>query len=262
MAVVRQVGRWLTVALAAVVFAGCSPRVGEQDALEFSYPPIRRAHAKLREGDRQAALDLINKALDEKPKMAQAHLEAAQLYDEYLHNYTRAVYHYERYLELRPQTEKREMIEGFVRKAKIAWAASLADQIPGFDKKTQALQEENDRLKQDLRLVRANLSQRLAEPAAPKSAPKPESEQLSVAQETPGAEPVVGDGAGAQPPPAGKPSVKLSGRQYQVQRGDTLSRIAARMYRNPRKWKLIYDANQNVLHGAQKVQAGQVLSIP
>lgn len=252
----RQGGRWLAIVLAAGILAGCAPQVGEQDALEFSYPPIRKARAKLREGDKQAALELINKALDEKPKLAQAHLEAAQLYDEYYHNYVRAIYHYERYLELRPRTEKREMIEGFIRKAKIAWAASVADQIPGLDKKAQALQEDNDRLKQDLRQVRANLARHLAETSAPKAG------QLPAAQEAPGAEPAVDSGAGAPPPLAGKPAGKPAGRQYRVQRGDTLSAVAARMYHNPRKWKLIYDANQNTLRGSQNLKAGQVLVIP
>ena len=107
----------MAVALMVGMLAGCTSQVREQDALEFSYPAIRKARAKLREGDRQSALALLNRAIDEKPKLAQAHLEVAQLYDDYDRNYVRAIYHYERYLELRPQTEKKEMIEGFIRKA-------------------------------------------------------------------------------------------------------------------------------------------------
>ena len=252
---VLKVNAWImAVALVVGLLAGCTSQVREQDALEFNYPAIRKARAKLREGDKQSALVLLNKALDEKPKLAQAHLEIAQLYDDYDRNYVRAIYHYERYLELRPQTEKKEMIEGFIRKAKIAFAASVAEQVPGLDKKVQALQEDNDRLKQDLRQVRENLARRIA---VLSSAPVVDGSPIA---ESAIAESTMGPAADAKPMPvlAGK----SAGMQYRVQRGDTLSAVAARVYHNPRKWKLIYDANRDTLGGSQKLKTGQVLIIP
>lgn len=241
---VSKVNAWImALALAVGLLAGCTSQVQEQDALEFNYPAIRKARAKLREGDKQAALALLNRAIDEKPKLAQAHLEVAQLYDDYDRNYVRAIYHYERYLELRPQTEKKEMIEGFIRKARIAFAASVAEQEPGLDKKVQALQADNDRLKQDLRQVRENLARCIAAPAA----------------DSP---PIAGSDMG--PATAAKPesTINAGGTHYRVQSGDTLSRVAARVYHNPRKWKLIYDANRDTLGGSQKLKTGQVLVIP
>ena len=275
-----KVNAWImAAALAAGLLAGCSSKVPEQDALEFSYPAIRKARAKLREGDKQAALELINKAIDEKPRLAQAHLEAAQLYDDYYRNYVRAIYHYERYLELRPQTEKREMIEGFIRKAKIAFAASLADQVPGLDKKVQALQEENDRLKQDLRQVRGNLARRIAA-SPPRSAARLNSpNSIALRSGDPAAQSLVADGMPVSEPALAGPAMaesalgsatvagpasaaKSGGTSYRVQPGDTLSAVAARVYHNPRKWKMIYDANRDTLGGSQKLKAGQMLVIP
>jgi len=279
---VLKVFAWIMAAALTVgLLAGCTAQVREQDSLEFSYPAIRKARSKLREGDKQAALELLNKALDEKPRLAQAHLEAAQLYDDYDHNYVRAIYHYERYLELRPQTEKREMIEGFIRKAKIAYAASVAEQVPGLDKKVQALQDENERLKKDLRQVRGNLAKRMAAPP-PRSAGalrpgersgEPAAKTLA-ADGLPGSEPAItgseiaepatGSATAAEPTPAAEPvsAGQPGGTPYRVQRGDTLSTVAARVYHNPRKWKIIYDANRNTLGGSQKLKAGQVLIIP
>ena len=250
---VSKVNAWImAVALVVGLLAGCTSQVQEQDALEFNYPAIRKARAKLREGDKQSALALLNRAIDEKPKLAQAHLEVAQLYDDYDRNYVRAIYHYERYLELRPQTEKREMIEGFIRKARIAFAASVAEQVPGLDKKVQALQEDNDRLKQDLRQVRENLARRIAAPAM----------STLAADGPPIAEPAMAPTVAADAKPTSAPAGKPAGAQYRVQRGDTLSVVAARMYHNPRKWKLIYDANRDTLGGSQKLKTGQVLIIP
>lgn len=258
---VLKINAWImAAALAMSLLAGCTSQVQEQDALEFNYPAIRKARAKLREGDKQAALELLNRAIDEKPKLAQAHLEVAQLYDDYDHNYVRAIYHYERYLELRPQTEKKEMIEGFIRKARIAYAASVAEQVPGLDKKVQALQEDNDRLKQDLRQVRENLARRVAAPALSRSTVSvPAADGYSIA------EPAISESTAAPAVDAKPASVSAgnpAGAQYRVQRGDTLSIVAARVYHNPRKWKLIYDANRDTLGGSQKLKTGQMLVIP
>ena len=93
---ISKINAWImAAALAMSLLAGCTSQVQEQDALEFNYPAIRKARAKLREGDKPSALALLNRAIDEKPKLAQAHLEIAQLYDDYDHNYVRAIYHYE-----------------------------------------------------------------------------------------------------------------------------------------------------------------------
>ena len=230
----------IAVVFALVLITGCSSRVETQDSIEMNYPAIRKARAKLREGDRQSALELLNKAVEEKPKLAQAHLEAAQLYDGYYNDYARAIYHYERYLELRPDTEKREMIEGFIRKAKIAFAASIADQIPGMADKMQALQTENAKLAQALRQVRENLARQIA--ASPRSVlPAPERQARS-GQE------------GAK--------TEQAGTSYRVQQGETLSAIAAKVYQDPNKWRVIYDANRGTLISPEKLGAGQLLVIP
>ncbi len=231
--------RWLAAAAAAAgLLAGCGRQVRDQDADEFSFPAIRKARAKLLEGDKPAALALLNEALDGKPRLAQAHLEAAQLYDEFEHDYARAIYHYERYLELRPETEKREMIEGFIRKAKIAFAAVVAAQIPGADQKTKILEAEAARLKQELRQVRENLARHLAGAPAAARTPAP--------------------GPAASGPAPAKPD----GESYRVQPGDTLSKLAARFYQNPRLWTRIHEANRDVLGDSQNLKIGQTLVIP
>ena len=245
----------MAVVLVAGLLAGCSSKVQEQDAQEFNYPAIRKARAKLREGDKQSALTLLNRAVEEHPNLAQAHLEAAQLYDNYAHDYVRAIYHYERYLELRPQTEKKEMIEGFIRKAKIDFAASVNEPLPGFDKKLQALQAENDRLKQDLRQVRENLARQIGAASPSRAVVSVKSLESAAAGEP------VGGQAGAVAPKL-EPVGNTTGQHYLVQRGDTLSAVAARVYHNPRKWKLIYDANRGILKETPQLKVGQVLVIP
>lgn len=49
---------------------------------------------------------------------------------------------------------------------------------------------------------------------------------------------------------------------YTVKKGDSLWRIAGRVYGNPFKWPRIYKANKEKIKNANKVYPGQVLTIP
>jgi hypothetical protein len=49
---------------------------------------------------------------------------------------------------------------------------------------------------------------------------------------------------------------------YTVRKGDSLWRIAGRVYGNPFKWPRIYKANQGKIKNSNKIYAGQVLTIP
>jgi len=49
---------------------------------------------------------------------------------------------------------------------------------------------------------------------------------------------------------------------YTVRKGDSLSRIAKKVYGNGRLWQRIYDANRNQLPNANTLRPGMVLKIP
>lgn len=49
---------------------------------------------------------------------------------------------------------------------------------------------------------------------------------------------------------------------YTVKPGDTLWKIAQKVYGNGKKWKKIYEANSNVILDPEKIYVGQVLMIP
>ncbi|MCA1809750.1 MAG: hypothetical protein LC725_09930, partial [Lentisphaerae bacterium] len=163
---------WLMLGLLVLLSTGCSRDEAVRDASELRDPLLRQAHARLREGDRDGALDSMDRALLRKPELAQAHLDAALLYDEYRKDYVRAIYHYRRYLELRPDAEKRGMIEDLIHKSQMALVATLTEQGGARDQRIRQLQEENARLLNDLREMRANLArQRLAAAGASPAAP-------------------------------------------------------------------------------------------
>jgi nucleoid-associated protein YgaU len=51
-------------------------------------------------------------------------------------------------------------------------------------------------------------------------------------------------------------------RTYTVKSGDTLSKIAKAHYGDASTYNKIFDANRNILNDPDKIQPGQVLSIP
>lgn len=59
------------------------------------------------------------------------------------------------------------------------------------------------------------------------------------------------------PTPAGR-----TPRTYTVVTGDNLSKIAKRVYGNPNKWRVIYEANREVIKNPDLIRPGQVLSLP
>lgn len=50
--------------------------------------------------------------------------------------------------------------------------------------------------------------------------------------------------------------------KYTVRKGDTLQKISKKFYGTTKRWKEIYQANQKVLKGPDKVFPGQVIEIP
>lgn len=59
--------------------------------------------------------------------------------------------------------------------------------------------------------------------------------------------------------PRGKAAV---GKTYVVQKGDTLSSIARKLYGDSKKWKVIWDANKSVIPNKDKLTVGTKLTIP
>jgi tetratricopeptide (TPR) repeat protein len=241
----KYIFRCLVVLAVLVSAAGCGNDAASLDRQEENDPALRRARVKKKSQDIDGAIALYNKALERKPQLGRAHLEVGLLYDSYKEDYNRAIYHYQRYLELRPNSEKKQLIQDLIRRARISYAASLPDTPSGAIEEIQALREENESLKGRL----ASLMERYNALA---SGPSRGSQPVAASARPAASAPM-------QPAPApAQPSV----RTYRVQRGDTLSSIAKRMYSDSSSWKKIYEANRNILESPRDLDVGQTLVIP
>ncbi|MCZ7591986.1 MAG: tetratricopeptide repeat protein [Kiritimatiellae bacterium] len=109
-----------------VTLAGCGID-SARDQRDERDPLLRRAQSRKNANDIEGAIDAYQRALDKKPQLALAHLQLGILFDQNREDYVRAIYHYERYLEMRPQSEKAELVRELVGQARVDFAASLPD---------------------------------------------------------------------------------------------------------------------------------------
>jgi nucleoid-associated protein YgaU len=57
-------------------------------------------------------------------------------------------------------------------------------------------------------------------------------------------------------------AVKVSTKEYTIQKGDTLSGIAQREYGKPFRWKYLYEFNKDRIKNPNKLRPGAKILIP
>ena len=224
--------------LTALLLAGCRRDVvaPEQSAA------WQQARKSADAGEWKAAAAFYQQTIDEHPGFARAHLELGLLQDEKLNDPTAAIYHYRRYLQQEPNSDKRRVVEDFIERARLSLAAKLP-QVAGVDTgELLRLQNQNAALAAEV----AGLKAKLAEYEVAVSAP---------------ALPAV-DGAAPVMPTNRPTPVEARPRTHVVQKGDTLYSISLRYYGNASAWEKIYQANKAALPSKDQLKVGQQLLIP
>ena len=240
----RMLGGAVALALLA---AACSPPVKTADGDELEHPVMKRAKAREQEGDVAGAKRIYQSLLDKDPTLARAHLALAFLLDKPAGDYIEAIYHYGRYLDLRPDTEKRAMIEANIRSARLAMVATVftnqteaLQRLDALEKENVALRTRNANLDAQLQQSRLSLSKLREQIGASAQQADENLERRGMLE------------AGIRP---ALPTVKVQSR-------DTLRKIAERVYGTEKRWHDLYEANRGVLHKPEDVKPGQVLVVP
>jgi tetratricopeptide (TPR) repeat protein len=221
--------------------------------------------------DFQAAAESYKKALAVNPEFAKAHLELGLLCDDKLGDPISALYHYRCYLELRPDSDKRQLVEDFIERAKLSLAAKLP-QSPIVDpSELTRLQNEKGSLLQENAMLRTRIAElekkagattvaAVAAPAVLDAAPTATS-PLAVTLSSPpaGATTIAAPMSVVSEATAAEP---LRARVHVVQKGDTLYSLALRYYGSRAGWERIYQANRSGLPSKDQLKVGQQLVIP
>lgn len=226
-----------------VLTGGCSVDVGGQDERDQMNAYARRAAARYEEGDSAGAIELYVKALEEDPGLARVHLDLALILHDAQKDYIGAIYHYRRYLDLQPQTQKKKMIENRIRLAGQSFAGTILGNQDGgnmpiikeLEEEKKLLQEKVDLLERKNDVLKDKLLQKQVLPAS--------------------------TGAGRDGSAANNVAAK-GRRTYQVQASDTLQGISLLFYKDAGRWKDIYEKNKNIIKNPEELVVGQVLEIP
>jgi tetratricopeptide (TPR) repeat protein len=236
----------------AVTLAGCS-RGGVFSEAEAERSQGYAKAKKLSESkDYKDAAEAYRKVLLEYPEFAQAHLELGLIFDDKLNDPIAAIYHYREFLALKPHSDKRQLVNDFIERAKLSLAAKMPQSPvtdPGIVARIQAernaLAEENAELKARL----TELDKIVASAQRPVMASPP----LAVVNTTP-----------PRPVPVAAAPVEPTGqlKTHVVQKGDTLQSLALRYYGNRSAWEKIYQANRSGMPTKDTLKIGQELVIP
>ena len=240
--------------LAGAWLSGCLPSAPREEEKE---PHFLAGRSRVNTMDFRGAIESFEKALEVNPKSGLAHFELGWLFDQKEPDPAAAIYHYEKYLKLCPNSGKEEMVKTRILacKQQLAQAVSLA---PGMEKQQRELEqlaEENKRLRDDLEkwrayALRAQATTNQAGGALPvaRLGPPPGS-----------AQPATGTSALSNTTASGRSSVTPApnSRTHTVKAGETPSLIA-------RKYGLKLEALMaaNPRLDPKRMQVGQAVIIP
>jgi tetratricopeptide (TPR) repeat protein len=226
----------LPLCVALLTLCGCEKDAKSSEAKEERDPLIKQGQAYMEIREYAKAEDAFKQALENNPRMARPHLDLATIYHQYKTNYIHSIYHYDRYLELRPTSEKAEFIREQIGKVHNALYSGILTQSGAFQLKQEydLLQKENMELKRRL----------AAQPkASAQTAPA-----KSVTQTVP---------KSAKPPA----STQTTHQIYTVVAGDNLTKIAKKFYGDD-DYDAIYEANKDRMKSPGDLRVGQTLVIP
>jgi LysM repeat protein len=274
---------------AALTLAGCNQASADKDPAQTdsdNNPNYKQAQQDLDNNNPSGAVADYEAALAANPKLAGAHYELGVIYGDKMNDPISSIYHFKRFLELSPSTDKKDQVQALIDKEGQDFAASLpaakpqisADDMNKLTTENAALKKQVDDANTTIAALQEKLKHQPAVVAAAPATPD-------------AAAPAAADDASAPAPSGPKtalpvdPTVAASGnadtdaaanatstnssnappagaRSYTVAKGDSYWKIAKKMYPGDTKngVEKIQEANKQTVGKPLKI--GQVLVIP
>jgi tetratricopeptide (TPR) repeat protein len=237
---------WVVLSASVLLGLGCERSSSSTDADAERNPYYQKARKLSELRDYKTAAVFYQKALLANPELADAHFELGLLYDDKLGDPIAAIFHYRSFLEQRPNSDKRQLVEDFIERSKLSLATRLPQSPAAEPAELLRLQNENTALLQENVTLKARVAEleKATQIATSVSAPiTPARSSMAV----------VASESGSENPKA---------KTHVVQKGDTLQALALRYYGARSAWEKIYQANQTVLPSKNQLKIGQELVIP
>lgn len=251
-------------------FNGCS-RVGNIDVVaETEEKHYQRAQRLLREGREQEALIAFLKVVEKRRDAPESHLEAGRLYASYIGDPLAAIYHYRKFLELKPNGKQAPMVKQLVETATKAFARQLpgqplGDQADRLDLLSllEEMRKENILLKKQLGLLQAELAEfkqareLQASNTVAMNVDRMQSMPMASQPRRQAARPQV-----VQAPTSQQPAPPATPASYLVESGDSLYSISKKVYGSPARYMDIFQANRDQMPSPDALRVGMTLRIP
>jgi LysM repeat protein len=249
----------MLMALCGVFLSGCLPSLTSQ-LEEEREPHFQEGKTRVNALDYKGAIESFEKALDVNPRSGSAHFEMAWLLDQKEPNPAAAIYHYDKYLELRPKAENVATVRARILacKQELTKSVSLGPVTQSLQNDFERLNDANKKLREDLENWRSYALHLQALTNQLLSAPRPTpvtaaSVPPTAATAPPAATPVAFNTGGSRP----APTVQAGTRTHTVKPGETPVAIARRY---GVRVDALMAANPRV--DARRMQVGQALNIP
>ncbi|MEM0966727.1 MAG: LysM peptidoglycan-binding domain-containing protein [Verrucomicrobiota bacterium] len=233
--------------LCGFISTGCAPS-NRPVFEERDEPDYQKGKRLLRQGEDEQALLSFLRVIDSRTDSPESHLEAGLLYLEEMNEPVLSIYHFIKFLELRPEARQAPEVENLIDTAKKEFARTLpgrpfegglgqTDLLEVLEREREDAERSKARI---IRLERENQDLRRRIDALTNRGAFPSTDSSREAENNEGNSPAV----------------------YVVQPGDTLSSIARSVFGSSARWEEIFQANRDLLRSPNDLRVGQELQIP
>ncbi|MCX6895814.1 MAG: tetratricopeptide repeat protein [Verrucomicrobia bacterium] len=249
---------YLSIFAVLLVASGCMPS-SSNPLDEQREPHFLTGKSRVNSMDYAGAAEAFEKALEVNPRSASAHFELGLLCENNQQDYAAAIYHFDRYLKLRPNAEYAEVVQQRIVacKQELAKSVSLAPLSQSMQRELERYSAENRDLKQKLEAWQAFYTANGGQGATPTNPPVVRATQSTYVP-PPNPEPTARTApqptrtATAAPKPA-----KFLTKSYAIKSGETPASIA-RKYGV--KLDVLLAANPGL--NPSRLRVGQTIAIP
>jgi tetratricopeptide (TPR) repeat protein len=283
---IRLMQKFLALLLVSSFLFGCNQNKKSADAEDSSNPFYKKAAEYETDQNFPAAIKEYESALRANPKSAKAHLQMGLIYSEKLNDPISGIYHFQQYLNDRPNSTDKELVQTYIEKAKFDFSSALPNSPLQNSEEVAKISKENIELKQTLAKAQMEIAQKDSQLAEWKSKVESLNSQISTlkaqvaAQPAPApATPVVSTtphqetkagAANAQATsadgktPSTTPAQSSGPRYHVIGKGDSLWKIASKYYPGEalEGVQKIKQANPEATSNEKNLKLGQKLLIP